>query len=406
LIAVTGARQTGKSTLLKALLPDYRYVNLDDPALRAQLLSLPAGQVAAAYPSAIWDEVQKAPEFIDKIKAAHDEWPQTRYVLSGSSQIRLLKRVRESLAGRVALVELDPLTVVELGSDGAVDSPPPRTSPLLRLMAAMAHGGDLDVFARDLPPAAELDQHYPQAAAAWDRFVRNGGMPALTADGYTDESRREWLTDYARTYLQRDLADLASLNALEPFVRVQQVLAARSGYPVNFSDVARSASVSSITAKHYLEYLSVSYQVMVLPPWFRNTEKRLTKMPKVVMADPGVHRALLRHYGEPTGHEFESMVTAEVCKQCRAADMDAQWFHLRTADGREVDLLLELPAGFVAIEVKQATSVSMADARHLRDLGALMDKPLLAALLVSNQTRITYHPEHKLLCVPAAYLLG
>lgn len=369
ILVVTGARQVGKSTLVRGLFPDHAYINLDDPIAAETWSRRPATEWITRTPRAIVDEVQKLPSLLHTLKAAHDASPDTRYVLTGSSQITLLSRTSETLAGRAALFDLWPLTLPELA---AIDRPP-RDS---RLVAWLR--GDADAL--DGVPATDLD--YPAQEALFAAYLDRGAMPAVHAADFDAEDVRDWLVDYRRTYLQRDVADLAALRDLEPFTRAQAAIAERSGRLVNFADLSRAAGVSPGTAQRFLRYLELSYQVIVLPPWHKNTEKRLSKAPKVHFVDPGVLQATTRRWGAPTGEAFESAVVAEVVKQIRTARLDIDAFHLRTWEDREVDLLLSTERGYVAIEVKLADRVAAADARHLRDLAAILDRPLIGAFVL------------------------
>lgn len=376
LLVLSGARQTGKTTLARRAFADYAYLSADDPVLRPELTRLSAADWIHRYPRAVVDEVQKAPTLIESLKAAHDASPDTRYVLLGSSQILLLSKVRESLAGRAALEELWPLTLPEMATQSWDDEVRPS-----RLIAWLAAGCRSHDILHGLPVA---DAAYAQHAALFERYLHYGGMPVALDDDLTSDERRAWLGDYQRTYLERDVRDLAVLSDLEPFVLAQQAIALRSGRLVNHSELARAATVAPSTAKRFLRYLELSYQVIVLRPWFRNLDKRLAKMPKIHMVDPGVSRAIVKRSGETSGEEVESAVVAEIHKQLRTAHVAADLFHLRTYDGREVDLLIELPHGFVAVEIKRARQLGAADARALRGLEPLLDKPLLAALVLSN----------------------
>ena len=136
-----------------------------------------------------------------------------------------------------------------------------------------------------------------------------------------------------------------------------------------------------------MQYLEISYQILLLPAWFRNPEKRLMKQPKLHFLDPGVRRAILGKQGAIDGAEFESGVVAEIYKQCRNARLPVSFWYLRTADGREVDLLIEREDGFIGVEVKQTGRVGPSDFRHLRGLEQILDKPLLLGLVVSNDSR-------------------
>jgi len=221
----------------------------------------------------------------------------------------------------------------------------------------------------------------------------------------TDAECEDWLHDYQRTYLERDVVDLAAMRELEPFIHAQKAIAAKSGKMVNFSDLARSSMISPETARRFMRYLELSYQVILLQPYFRNREKRLYKMPRVHFLDPGVMRSILNRRGDPTGEEFESAVVAELYKQIRNASLRMDLFHLRTYDGREIDLLIELEEGFVAVEIKSTMHVAYSDARHLRGLNRLLDKPLIGALLLSMDKEIK-RLDNGILAVPAAWALS
>lgn len=134
----------------------------------------------------------------------------------------------------------------------------------------------------------------------------------------------------------------------------------------------------------YLRYLELSYQILVLPAWSRNEEKRLVKAPKLHFLDYGVLQAVVGKWGSPTGFEFESMIVSELYKQAKSIRSEARFYYLRTVDGREVDLLVELPIGYLAIEIKSAERVHPSDARHLLHLDEYLDKPLLHAFVLSN----------------------
>jgi len=398
LVVLTGARQTGKTTLVRRAFPELPYVSLEDPAVRPTYSRMSAVELHERFPTAIFDEVQKVPSFIETVKAAYDAYPDVRYLLLGSSQILLLSKVRESLAGRVAIEELWPLTLPEMITESW--EAPVQPSRLIRWLIDPGKDG-LRVF--DGVPASSASF---AASCRWlDEYLEFGGMPAILDPALTPDERFQWLKDYQRTYLERDVTDLAALRDLEPFVVAQRVLAGRSGRMVNFSDLARAASISPDTARRFLRYLELSYQVLSLPPYHRNLEKRLSKSPKVHFLDPGISRALLNRRGDLTGEEFESAVVSEVMKQIRNAALRVEFFHLRTYDRREVDLLLELESGFVAVEVKKTRRVASADARSLHDLEELLDKPLLARMVLSLDREIRKLGEG-VLALPAAWALG
>jgi predicted AAA+ superfamily ATPase len=359
--------------------PDYPVVSMDSPVERAVYEKWRPEDWISQTPRAILDEAQKLPAIFDTVKACFDRSPEVRYLLLGSSQILLLQKVRETLAGRVAIRELYPFSLPELVS--AFGGQPSQPSRLLRLLQGPNPGESMrKLFPPDLPLSSEDSD----SLRAWDYFLRWGGMPAILGTEWTEQDRFEWLRDYHDTYLQRDLGDLARLDRLEPFVRAQKAAATKTAKTVNFSELARLSEVSPPTARQFIRYLEISYQVFLLPAWFRNQEKRLAKQPKLHFFDPGVRRAVLQKRGDVDGEEFESAVVAEICKQCRTARLPVELHHLHTVDGREVDLLVEREDGFIAIECKQASKVSPADFRHIKALDPVLDKPLLLGVVVSS----------------------
>jgi predicted AAA+ superfamily ATPase len=376
---LTGARQTGKTTLLRRVFGAWPYISFDDPVARPAYTAMSAPEWRARFPRAVLDEVQKAPAIIETIKAVLDSDPKARYVLSGSSQILLLSRAKETLAGRVSIDELWPSTLPELATASWDD--PVRPSRLLRWL-------DSPEDARLLDGVPTSEPAFGHARRLFDHYLRWGGMPALSATEVPDGERRDWLRDYRRTYLERDVADLASLRDLEPFVRAQTAIGHRTGTLLNVADFARAAGVSHPTAQRFLRYLELSYQVVVLAPYYRNADKRLAKQAKVHFIDPGVWRSVVGHWGPLAGAAYESAIVAEIIKQTRNAGVEARFFHLRTHDGREVDLLIELEGGFVAIEVKQTRRVARTDGRHLLGLAELLDRPVLGAFVVSEDPAV------------------
>ena len=372
---MTGARQTGKTTLCRALFPDYAFLSVEDPVLRSQYAQLPAPRWRDLYPRAILDEVQKEPRLIESVKSVYDQWPEPRYILTGSSQLLLMEKVRESLAGRCVILELYPLTLPELETRGLGDEVP--LSPFLRLMKDPSRPAPLS-------PSFLLDPEFSRKQDAWDHYIGFGGYPVLTEAALTAEDRFEWLKNYVKTYLERDIRDLASFRDLDAFTKLQRYLAQQTATVINSAAIATQLGLSAKTVQRYIRYFEMSYQAIVLPAWSRNQGKRLAKEPKLHYLDNGVLQAVLQKRGGITGFEFESLVVSELYKQLRSNRIDAPLYHLRTLDGREVDLLIELPQGYFAFEVKMAERVSQSEARHLRGLSDLLDKPLLHSFVLSQ----------------------
>ncbi|MCF0216923.1 MAG: ATP-binding protein, partial [Fibrobacteraceae bacterium] len=359
----TGARQTGKTTLVKNFFDDHKYISVEDPVGRLPFTKLNASQWSANFPKASLDEVQKEPELVESIKSVYDQFDDTHYNLLGSSQLLLLEKVRESLAGRCKIFELYPLTLPELSAD-SFDAPVPDS--IFQKMVRDCTAGRFDKSFLDLLlPDWKISPRYEIQYKCFEHYKKFGGYPALVNKDMADEERYEWLRDYVRTYLERDVRDLANFRDLEPFVRLQQYLAMQTGQTLNASSIAKQLGVSGKTVQRYITYFEMSYQILALTPWEKNANRRLVKSPKLHYLDNGVLQSVLMKRGGITGAEFESLVIAELYKQVKSILVDARFYHLRTNDGYEVDFLIELPQGYFAFEIKMAEKVDRVDARHL-----------------------------------------
>ena len=393
IMVLTGARQVGKTTIIKDYFPDYTYLSVENPALVQRLKEMGASQWAFIYPKAALDEVQKEPILIEFVKSVYDEYKQTKYLLTGSSQLLLMDKVRETLAGRCRIYDIFPLTMPEL------------TSPEIPLH----HSTWQKMLKKEeyyIYPDALLDPTYADKFGAYNFYVNFGGYPALVDEDMPDEEKWEWLRDYVRTYLERDVRDLVSIRDLDPFVKLQQAIALQTGQTVTESTLASLIGVSPKTAKRYLNYLYISYQTITLTPWTRNSNKRLTRAPKIHFMDHGVLQAVLQRRGGMSGNEFESAIVAEIYKQAHNLAVDVRFYHLRTQDGREVDLLVETPDGYYAFEIKYARKVLPTNGKHLRKLEEIVnDKPILGKYIISNDTQ-TKQFDYGITAVNAVVFLG
>lgn len=396
ILVFTGARQTGKTTLCRKLFPEYQYLSIEDPVLRARYAQLTAQQWKDLYPRAILDEVQKQAELVESIKSVYDQWEDPRYILTGSSQLLLLDKVRESLAGRCSIIELYPLTLPELRSSSFGEEVPESL-----FQRCLSHPESLP----DFLPSSLMDPLFSGKRSAWDHYLRFGGYPALTRSDLSDDDRYLWLRNYVSTYLERDIRDLASFRDLEPFVLLQRYLALNTATLVNVASIATHVGVTAKTVQRYLRYFELSYQAFLLPAWSKNESRRLSKASKVHYLDHGILQGVLARKGGVSGPEFESLVVSEMFKQSRIIDSGARFYHVRTHDGGEVDLLIELVDGYFAIEIKRAERVALRDTGGLRNLSAILDKPLLHSFVVSSD------PETRSLlpgitAINGAYFLG
>ena len=394
IIVLTGARQTGKTTLARRCFPDYTYLSIEDPVMRLRYKELTAAQWKELYPHAILDEVQKEPSLIESIKSAYDQYEDLRYLLLGSSQLLLLHKVKESLAGRCIIREVWPLTLPEMltksWDDAIQDSFFEQTLKHKKVAAYL--------------PAFELYPDFAERQKTFEYYLQFGAYPALVSPALSEEERYEWLSNYIATYLERDVRDLADFRLLDPFIKLQKLTALLTGQLVNFAKLANETDVSAKTAARFLQYLELSYQIITLPPWHKNKTKRLVKKPKLHYLDIGVQRGILQKRGALTGHEWESAVVAELYKQIKSNHIPASCYHLRSHDGFEVDMLVELEEGFFAFECKQTKRIQRKDILHLLRLPDILDKPLLASFVLSQDSEIK-EMEKGIYAMPAAMFL-
>ncbi|MEX0598188.1 MAG: AAA family ATPase, partial [Candidatus Paceibacterota bacterium] len=213
IIILTGARQTGKTTLAKLCFSDFQYLSIEDPVQRGNYTKLTASQWKLFYPKAILDEVQKEPVLIESIKAVYDQYNDTRYLLLGSSQFLLLQKVKESLAGRCLIEEIYPLTLPELLTKTSSETI--EKSEFQKYLSTGIWPETLSNF--------QLYPDFANRLHVFDYYLKFGGYPALTAQNISNEDRNDWLKNYVRTYLERDVRDLAEFRNLEPFVKTQRV---------------------------------------------------------------------------------------------------------------------------------------------------------------------------------------
>ena len=392
IILMTGARQTGKTTLARMMYPALRYINLDAPENREMLRQLHTAAWGSTVGNAVIDEAQKELIVFDKIKYAYDERSISFQVILGSSQILLLKNIRESLAGRVSMFELWPLMMCELLCPGDTKQPP---FPLLEgLFSPHSLSEELERV-----PALLFDREDQARRDAEAYLLQWGGMPALLP--LTSGERWKWLHDYEYTYLERDLADLARLQDLQPFRRFQKLSALRCGQLLNYSELARDADLSVDTARRYVEYLTLSYQVILLQPFYRNLTSSLVKTPKLYWLDLGLLKQLCGVRESRLGSLYEAMVVSELVKWIKTMQKRAEVYFYRTRSGLEIDVLLQTEYGVIGIEVKSRTRVDRCDLRPMQSVAGVLGNEWKGGLVIYKGNMIMKVGEPDIWAVPA-----
>jgi len=337
-VVLTGPRQSGKTTLLKELFSgEYRYVSLEPPDVRAAALEDPRGFLELSPPPVIFDEIQYAPQLLPYVKERIDENRDStgQYLLTGSQNLLLSEKVTESLAGRVAMLRLLPLSRREAERDPEAPLPwEPGRDQLLESEAPYRS------FWRD-----SLRGYYPELVANPRRDIRL------------------WHAGYAQTYLERDVRTLRQVGDLTQFQNFLRALAARTAHLINLTDMARDLGIAVNTIKAWLSVLEATYQVIVLRPYFANVGKRLVKTPKVYFSDIGTLCYLtgLRDpehaaSGPMGGPIMETAVLSELVKTLTHRGIDPQIYFWRTSVGSEVDFIVETGGKLIPIEVKSVAT--------------------------------------------------
>ena len=347
-VVVTGARQTGKSTLVQTspALAGRPYLTLDDLTLRDQALRDPESLVARST-EMILDEVQRAPDLLLAVKRLVDQdRPRRpgRFVLTGAANLLLMERVSESLAGRAGYITLRPLARRERLGLGAT-------------------GIWSEMFDRSFPEWAELVEAQDAPAEDWQELARLGGLPVPAHELGAWEERARWLDGYVATYLERDLQTLSSTQNLGDFRRLMIAAALRVGGILNQAELARDVAISRPTAHRWLELLETSYQTVRLPSYSVNRTKRLMKSPRLFFGDVGlaVHLA----GGRVTGAHLENLVLCDLLVWRELQVPRAEISFWRTANDEEVDFVIERGRELIAVEVKATVRPAHAHARHL-----------------------------------------
>lgn len=346
-VTLTGPRQSGKTTLLRRYFGvTHRYVSLEAPDVRSVAIGDPVSFMRLHEPPVIFDEIQYAPDLMSYIKERVDDRRDAagQYVLTGSQNLLLLERVTQSLAGRVCILRLLPLSQAEAA--GA-----PDRAPFWERQTGWA-------------PT-------PNAVSIWDRIVR-GGFPELAHDPARDA--HVWHSNYVQTYLERDVRSLRQIGDLTQFQGFLTAMAVRSGSLLNVSEVARDVGVAVNTVKAWLSVLEASYQIAIVRPYFRSAGKRMVKAPKIFFTDTGTlcYLAGIRDGQEAcrsnlSGALFETAVFGELLKGAIHRGEQPRMYFWRTAAGAEVDFVIGRGTSLVPIKAKASSTASLQRGRGIAE---------------------------------------
>ncbi len=341
-VTVTGPRQSGKTTLVRATFPDLPYVSLETPDTRLFAVEDPRGFLAHYGQGAIFDEVQRAPELFSYLQTWVDEHPQSRFILTGSLHFLLMERISQSLAGRTAVLHLLPFSLEELRAAGWA-FPDYETA----------------IFQGQYPPI-------------YDRGI----------------APRDFYLAYIQTYVERDIRLLRQITDFDAFLRFVQLCAGRVGQILNITSLAADAGISPNTAKAWLSVLEASFILYRVRPWFKNITKRLVKAPKLYFYDTGLLAALVGirepreiafHYLK--GPLFENLIINE-CLKFHFHRGERQWPHFwRDHRGREIDCLVPMEPPLL-VEIKAGKTLNWSYFEHLRYWRRTLNLPVEQGMVV------------------------
>lgn len=342
-LAITGPRQSGKTTLARALFGHKPYVSLENPDEREFALTDPKRFLARFTDGAVLDEVQRCPALLSWLQSLVDERQRMGdFVLTGSAQFDLMAGITQSLAGRVGRLELLPLSGAEMGNE--------------------------------------------RLGVNLDSVLLKGGYPTL----YDRDVRPEdWFPNYVSTYLERDVRQLLAVRDLTQFQRFVRMCAARSGQLLNLAALGADCGISAVTARQWLSVLETSYLVKQLQPYHTNFGKRLTKTPKLYFLDVGLMAWLLGLRDVNTlathaarGALFETWVVSELVKQRFNAGQQAELFFWRDNTGHEVDVVYETPRGLQGVEIKSGSTFASDWPKAISKWSGLATEPVCTPRIV------------------------
>ena len=341
-IAVSGPRQSGKSTLLTQLFPLYEKYSLKDLNILDYAKNDPIAFLNQTDEGMFIDEIQRCPQLLDYIQGIVDNNPKRHFALSGSSNFEVMKNLSESLAGRAGVFELLPMSIQEV--TGKVD---------------------LDTL---------------------NQILYNGLYPSICAK---KNIAKFFYPSYVRTYLEKDVRDLLQMKDQIRFTKFLKLCAARIGSLFNASELGAEVGVSSKTISHWLSVLQASYLITLLPPYYENIPKRLVKSPKLYFNDPGLACYLLDiespqqlDRDKMRGAIFENMIVMEAIKHRYNMGLEDGVFFYRDSNQNEVDLLIKQEGELTAIEVKSSMTYSSSFEKTLTQIEGWIKTPISKKAIV------------------------
>ena len=388
-VCLTGPRQSGKTTLVRTMMPERPFFSLDHAPYLSAAKADPAGFVAALPREVTIDEIQRAPELLPAIKLSVDlDRRPGRFVLTGSANLLLVPTVTESLAGRMEIARLMPL------SESEKERRPGRFLS--------------DLLAGAVTPVLRPGGHMVDPAGLGRRLV-SGGYPEPLAR--SQARARQWHRQYIQSIVDRDVLDVGRVRDANGVARLLQLLAVRNGELLNTSGLSRELGLDRTTVREYIAVLERLFLVRRLLPWHRNVGKRLVRTPKMHVLDSGL-AATLAGLGpgdwiakrDRMGHLLESFVAHQLVTLAGWTDPDIRFWHFRDKDGQEVDLVMTLGNRTWGMEVKATSTPGRSAGRGMARLAALCGNDFEGGILFYNGRDILPLAGQDTLAVPVSEL--
>lgn len=387
-VCLLGPRQVGKSSLVKRAAPERTYLDLDNAELRATAIDDPLGFVNSLPEYVTLDEIQRTPELMRAIKISVDNNRKPgRFILTGSANLLLLPQLSDSLAGRMEIIRLHPLTESE---------------------KAEAPGQFLELFLSGALKTEIRAETTHDALSIQERLLK-GGFPEAHFRNLT--RAQDWQRQYLQSIIERDVQDVAKVRDVHELSRLLAVLTHQTGSLINVSNLSRDLNLSRVTVDHYLSILERLFLIRQMPAWHRNGAKRLVKSAKVHFVDSGLCSMLLdlnedswNTKRQQFGSVLESFVIQQLIAQAGWLDPQLRFWHYRDKDQAKVDCVITKGSKVWGIEIKAARSVKTSDAQGLRRLATIAGKDFQGGIVFYNGNSTLPLGDDSLMAMPISKL--
>jgi len=381
-VLLNGARQVGKSTLASKKIENY--LTFDDIDLRIYAKENPKAFLKNLSLPVCLDEIQKAPNLLEYIKIIVDhDRKNGSFLLTGSSNVLDFKDVKDTLAGRICQLQLYPLSSKE------------------------KNGKSYENVIKQI-----LDRDFKSIKKdCYDEVVRHiidGGYPEILKLDHFAKSL--WFKSYISTYIERDARDLGNIRDIDSFIKFVSIIATRSATILNRSIISNEVGIKDITTENYLFIMSRIYQITLLKPYYANIKKQFVKSPKLFFNDTGVLCSLLKINSKEkflassySGAIFETYIFNELQKHIAYLGSDAQIYHYRTNDKKEIDFIIEVEDTILAIEVKQSSSINKSTFKHIIDLQNRYQKDIVGIVFYNGDMVMEF--SNNLIALPVSIFL-